>query len=46
MVFFYVVGVVVLVKVSGIEDLEEIINIIKKFVRVVKEDLLNYFGVG
>lgn len=42
----HVAGVAALVKASGIEDPEEITNIIKKSARAVKEDPLNHFGAG
>ncbi|NEP88046.1 MAG: peptidase S8 [Okeania sp. SIO2C2] len=42
----HVAGVAALVKASGIEDPEEISNILKKSARVVKEDPLNHFGAG
>ena len=42
----HVAGVAALIKASGIEDPEEITNILKKSARVVKEDPLNHFGAG
>ncbi|MDJ0517767.1 MAG: S8 family peptidase [Trichodesmium sp. MO_231.B1] len=42
----HVAGVAALVKASGIEDPEEITNILKKSARAVKEDPLNHFGAG
>ena len=42
----HVAGVAALVKASGIQDPEEITNILKKSARAVKEDPLNHFGVG
>ncbi|NEQ72679.1 MAG: peptidase S8 [Okeania sp. SIO2C9] len=42
----HVAGVAALIKASGIEDPEEIGNILKKSARVVKEDPLNHFGAG
>lgn len=42
----HVAGVAALIKASGIEDPEEIANILKKSARVVKEDPLNHFGAG
>ncbi|NES65686.1 MAG: peptidase S8, partial [Okeania sp. SIO2D1] len=42
----HVAGVAALIKASGIEDPEEIANILKKSARVIKEDPLNHFGAG
>ncbi len=42
----HVAGVAALIRASGIEDPEEITNILKKSARVVKEDPLNHFGAG
>ncbi|MDE5077537.1 MAG: DUF5942 domain-containing protein [Trichodesmium sp. St2_bin6] len=42
----HVAGVVALIKSSGIQDPEEITNILKKSARTVKEDPLNHFGAG
>ncbi|NEO58784.1 MAG: peptidase S8 [Okeania sp. SIO3B5] len=42
----HVAGVAALIKSSGIEDPEEIANILKKSARVIKEDPLNHFGAG
>ena len=42
----HVAGVAALVKASGIQDPEEITNILKKSARSVTEDPLNHFGVG
>ena len=42
----HVAGVAALVKASGIQDPEEITNILKKSARAVTEDPLNHFGVG
>ena len=42
----HVAAVAALIKASGVEDPEEITNILRKSARVVKKDPLNHFGAG